>query len=82
MGSCKLDPRSAHLNTEVAVVVEDVGAAAEALRPMERRLEGSVRLGQSGAPEAGSVRAPKAPLKRRLLLVVARLVAPFVHRQL
>ena len=82
IGSFNLDPRSEHLNSEVAVVIRDATAAAEALRPMDARLGSAVRIGPDGKPVEGAVQLPEVPWKRRLLFLLARVIAPFVHRQL
>jgi phosphatidylserine/phosphatidylglycerophosphate/cardiolipin synthase-like enzyme len=82
IGSFNLDPRSEHFNSEVAIVFEDVPAAAEARAPLDERLDRSVRIGRNGKPTAGPVQLPEMPFKKRVLLSLARIVAIFVHRQL
>jgi phosphatidylserine/phosphatidylglycerophosphate/cardiolipin synthase-like enzyme len=51
VGSYNLDPRSEHLNTEVAVVLEDPVVAAELKAWMDGHLEVSDRIGPRGWPE-------------------------------
>jgi putative cardiolipin synthase len=82
IGSFNLDPRSEHYNSEVAITFEDVLAAAEAREPLDARLKNAVRIGPDGKPVPGPVQLPKMPLKQRVLLGLARVVAVFVHRQL
>lgn len=82
VGSFNLDPRSEHLNSEVAVVVENEQAAGHAIEPMDSHLNRAVRIGVDGKPVNGPVRLPETPLRRRLLLGLAKLLAVFIHRQL
>ncbi len=82
VGTFNLDPRSEHLNSEVAVVVEDGRAAAEAKRVMDAHLARAVRVGQDGRPIPGPVELPKASCGKKLGLALLRLVSPFIHKQL
>jgi phosphatidylserine/phosphatidylglycerophosphate/cardiolipin synthase-like enzyme len=82
IGSFNLDPRSEHFNSEVAIVFDQQAAAAEARAPLDERLGKAVRIGADGKPVPGPVTLPKMPLKRKIMLGLARIVAIFVHRQL
>ncbi|HET9299660.1 MAG TPA: phospholipase D-like domain-containing protein, partial [Candidatus Polarisedimenticolaceae bacterium] len=82
IGSFNLDPRSEHFNSEVAIVFDQQEAAAQARAPLDERLGKAVRIGPNGKPVPGPVTLPKMPLKRKIMLGLARIVAVFVHRQL
>lgn len=82
IGSFNLDPRSEHFNSEVAVVFDDAPAAAQAREPLDARLAKAVRIGPDGKPVPGPVTLPKMPLKKKIMLGLARIVAVFVQRQL
>ncbi|HEX5045104.1 MAG TPA: phosphatidylserine/phosphatidylglycerophosphate/cardiolipin synthase family protein [Candidatus Polarisedimenticolaceae bacterium] len=82
IGSFNLDPRSEHFNSEVAIVFDQQAAAAKAREPLDDRLGKAVRIGANGKPVPGPVTLPKMPMKRKIMLGLARIVAIFVHRQL
>jgi putative cardiolipin synthase len=82
VGSFNLDPRSEHLNTELALVVRDPALAGEMLRTMDEHLLRSSRIDGNGRPEGASERYPGVPCAKIWKLRVLRLLAPFVKKQL
>lgn len=82
VGSFNLDPRSEHLNTELALVVEDGGLAAEMLATMDGNLERAVRIDERGYPEGADEPYPGIPRKKVWKLRLLRLLTPFIKKQL
>ena len=82
VGSYNLDPRSEHLNTEVAVVLEDPALAAELTAWMDGHLEASVRIGLRGWPEGADGPFPGVGCWKATKLRLLQLLSPFVKRQL
>jgi putative cardiolipin synthase len=82
VGSYNLDPRSEHLNTEVAVVLEDPALAAELTAWMDGHLEVSDRIGPRGWPEGAEEPFPGVGCWKKTQLRLLQLLAPFVKRQL
>jgi putative cardiolipin synthase len=82
VGSYNLDPRSEHLNTEVAVVLEDPVLAAELTAWMDGHLEVSDRIGPRGWPEGAEEPFPGVGCWKKTQLRLLQLLAPFVKRQL
>lgn len=82
VGSYNLDPRSEHLNTEVAVVLDDARLAAELLAWMDRHLETAVRIDRRGWPEGADEPFPGVGCGKVLRLRLLQLLAPLVKKQL
>jgi putative cardiolipin synthase len=82
VGSYNLDPRSEHLNSEVAAVLEDPGAAAELLAWMDAHLAASVRIDARGWPEGADAPFPGVPCAKVVKLRLLQLLAPLVKKQL
>jgi putative cardiolipin synthase len=82
VGSYNLDPRSEHLNTELALVAKDRALAGEMLRTMDEHLRQSVRIDERGRPEGASERYPGVPCKKVWKLRALRLLTPFIKKQL
>lgn len=82
VGSFNLDPRSEHLNTEVALVVEDDGLAAEMLATMDENLKRAARIDERGHPEGADEPYPGIPKKKIWKLRLLRLLTPFIKKQL
>lgn len=82
IGSYNLDPRSERLNTEIAVVVEDRGLAADLEASMERDLRNAWRIGVDGKPEGHERRYPGVGLCKRIKVRLIRLLLPCVRGQL
>jgi len=82
VGTYNLDPRSEHLNSEMAVVVDHPGLAAQMREMMERNLEGAMRIGADGRPEGYGERHPGSTFFQRFKLFLLKPVAPFIKKQL
>ena len=82
VGSFNLDPRSEHLNTELALVLEDDRLAAEMLGTMDGHLEQAVRIDERGYPEGADEPYPGIPRKKVWKLRLLRLLTPFIKKQL
>lgn len=82
VGTYNLDPRSEHLNSEMAVVVDNRNLAEQMLRIMDQDLEQAVRIGPNGKPEGSTSRNPGASAWKRFKLFLLKPVAPFIKRQL
>lgn len=82
VGTYNLDPRSEHLNSEMAVVVDNRILADQMLRIMDQSLEESVRIGPDGKPEGSRWRNPGASRWKRFKLFLLKPLAPFIKRQL
>ena len=82
VGSYNLDPRSEHLNTELALVVEDEVIAAELQQSMDRHLQRAWKIDDRGYPEGHDRKLPGVGWWKRLKLRLLRLVAPLIKRQL
>jgi putative cardiolipin synthase len=82
VGSYNLDPRSERLNTEIAVVVEDRGLAADLEACMQRNLRNSWRIGPDGKPLGQKRRYPGVGLCKRIKVRLIRLILPCVRGQL
>lgn len=82
VGSYNLDPRSEHLNTEVAVVLDDPALAAELAAWMDGHLESSLRIDRRGWPEGSDEPFPGIGCWKKTKLRLLQLLAPFVKRQL
>jgi len=82
VGSYNLDPRSEHLNSEVAVVMEDPALAADLLAWMDSPLASSVRIDERGWPEGADGPFPGVPWSKVVKLRLLQLLAPLVKRQL
>jgi cardiolipin synthase C len=82
VGSFNLDPRSEHLNTELALVATDRALAGEMLGTMDEHLERAARIDERGWPEGASERYPGVSRGKVWKLRALRLLAPFVKKQL
>ena len=82
VGSFNLDPRSEHLNTELALVATDRALAGELLRTMDEHLERSVRIGERGRPEGAFERHPGVSRGKVWKMRALRLLTPFIKKQL
>lgn len=82
VGSFNLDPRSQQLNSELAVVIDDPGVAADLAGGMTERLGNAVRIGADGRPEGFDERYPGATCPEIWALQLARLLAPLIRSQL
>lgn len=86
VGSYNLDPRSEHLNTEVAVVLDDPELAAELSAWMNGHLDGpgasAVRIDERGWPEGADEPFPGVACGKVVKLRLLQLLAPFVKKQL
>ena len=82
IGSYNLDPRSEHLNTELAVVIRDGQVATELRAFMDANVGNAVRIDERGWPEGASGPYPGVPRARVFKLRLLRLIAPLVKRQL
>lgn len=82
VGSFNLDPRSQRLNTELAVVVDNVAWAGELRVTMDRHLAESAQIGPDGRPIGFDERYPKAGCGKKLKLYMLRPLAPFIRSQI
>ena len=82
VGSYNLDPRSEHLNTELALVFEDGPVAAELLGTMDEHLKRAVRIDGRGYPEGEDEPYPGVPQAKVWKLRMLRLLTPFIRKQL
>ena len=82
VGSFNLDPRSEHLNTELAIVLRHPEQAAALLRVMDAHLEHAVRIDRKGRPEGADRRYPGVSRWKVCKLRLFRIIAPFIKRQL
>ena len=82
IGSFNLDPRSELLNTEVAVVIDDAAAAAEARAEMDAHLERAYRIDDKGKPVPGPVVPLEVGALKKTKLAILRLLAPFIRKQI
>jgi putative cardiolipin synthase len=82
VGSYNLDPRSEHLNTEVAMVFQDRALAAELLASMDEHLQRSTKIDARGYPEGADEPYPGISDWKVLKLRLLRLIAPLVKKQL
>jgi cardiolipin synthase C len=82
VGSFNLDPRSEHLNTELALVATDRALAGEMLRTMDEHLQRAARIDERGRPEGASEPYPGVSRGKVWKLRALRLLAPFIKKQL
>lgn len=82
VGSFNLDPRSEHLNTELALVVGDPELAAELAAWMEGHLLSAVRIDRRGWPEGADEPFPGVPCGKVVRLRLLQLIAPLIRKQL
>ena len=82
VGSFNLDPRSEHLNTELAAVARAPFLVASMLDEMEAHIERSVLIDRNGKPVGSDRRYPGVSRWKVLKLRLLRLVAPFIKKQL
>jgi putative cardiolipin synthase len=82
VGSFNLDPRSEHLNTELALVLESRQVAETLLASMDAHLEHAVRIDRRGMPEGATERYPGVPRSKVFRLHLLRLLAPVIKKQL
>jgi putative cardiolipin synthase len=86
VGSFNLDPRSEHLNTELALVARDPALAAELSAWMDAHLAGedasAVRIDRRGWPEGADGPFPGVPCAKVAKLRLLQLLTPFIRKQL
>ena len=82
VGSFNLDPRSEHLNSEVAVVIKSRQAAETLRQTMDVHLEHAWRIDEQGIPEGETERYPGIPRSKVCKLHLLRLLTPFIEKQL
>ena len=83
VGSYNLDPRSEHLNTEIAVVIEDAAFARALRKSLDARLEQSWQLGPNGiVGSTDGVRYPGVSRGKICKMTLLRLVTPLLRRQI
>ncbi len=82
VGSYNLDPRSERLNSEIALVLDDEGVAAELLAAMDEHLATAVGIDERGWPEGADGPFPGVPCAKVVKLRLLQLLAPFIKKQL
>lgn len=82
VGSYNLDPRSEHLNTELALVVRDPSMATDLRRTLDEHLQRAVRIDARGFPENASEPYPGVSRWKVLKLRLYRLLTPLIREQL
>jgi len=82
VGSFNLDPRSEHLNTELALVARDPALAAELRAWMDAHLDSAVRIDHRGWPEGADEPFPGVPCAKVAKLRLLQLFTPFIRKQL
>jgi len=82
VGTYNLDPRSEHLNSEMAVVVDSAELAREMMMVMDQGLADATRIGPNGKHEGTKRRNPGASAWKRFKLFLLKPVAPFIKKQL
>lgn len=82
VGSYNLDPRSEHLNTEVALVLEDPELAGALGAWMDGHLASAVRIDPRGWPEGADEPFPGVACGKVVKLRLLQLLAPLVRKQL
>ena len=81
IGSFNLDPRSQHLNTETAVVIEDEVTARQLARSIDAHKKLCVHLANPGSPTPDEP-ASDVPLGRRIQISMLKLILPLLRGQL
>lgn len=83
VGSYNLDPRSEHLNTEIAVVIEDTEFARALQNSMNRRLLKAWQVGPEGiVGSIDGVRYPGVARSKICWMTTLRLITPLLRRQI
>jgi len=82
VGSFNLDPRSAYLNTEVALVLDSEPMAGKLLDLLGDHLSRSHPIDERGWPEGADEPYPDVPRRKVWRLRLLRLLAPFIRSQL
>jgi putative cardiolipin synthase len=82
VGTFNLDPRSEFLNSEVALSFRNAAVAAEIQRTFDLHLLNSKRIDRRGYPEGASEPYPGISRGKVLTLLLLKLLAPFIERQL
>lgn len=82
IGSFNLDPRSEHLNTELAMVFTDRDRARDLLAELDGHLDQAVRIDRNGRPEGSALRFPGVSRCKILKLQMLRLISPLIKKQL
>ena len=83
VGSYNLDPRSEHLNTEIAVVIEDADFARALRQSLDQRLAQSWQLGPDGIlGSTDGVRYPGVSRGKICKMTMLRLITPLLRRQI
>jgi putative cardiolipin synthase len=82
VSSFNLDPRSARLNTEVALVLESEPLAAEVQAFLDSHLAAARRIDARGWPQGADEPFPGVPRRKVCRLRLLRLLAPLIRSQL
>jgi len=82
VGSYNLDPRSANLNTELVVVIDDPEWARILTASMDSHLEHASPINLKGWPHGFDEKFPKVSKKKIWKLRFARIIAPFIRGQI
>ena len=82
VGSFNLDPRSARLNTEVALVVESAPLAQQVGALLDAHRAGARRIDERGWPAGADEPYPGVPHAKVCRLRLLRLLAPLIRSQL
>ncbi len=82
VGSFNIDPRSEHLNSELAVLIDSPELASAEERIMATHLRSSWRIDERGMPEGSNERFPGASKAKVRKLWWYRLIAPLIRGQL
>ena len=82
VGSYNLDPRSANLNTELIVVIDDPAWAKVLTASMDAHLEQSAPINLNGRPHGFDHKFPNVSRKKIWKLRFARIIAPFIRGQI
>ena len=82
VGSFNLDPRSAVLDLQVAVIVDDEELARELRLVMDSHLESAWRIGPDGRPIGETKRHPGVSKLKILRMQLRRLWVPILRRQM
>ena len=72
VASYNLDPRSAKLNSEIALIAEDIGMAQELKGLMDQRLGNARKVGVDGVPIGYSEPYPGVSRKKILMMKIVK----------
>lgn len=82
VGTFNLDPRSEFLNSEVALSFRNAAVASEIQRIFDLHLGRAKRIDRRGFPEGADEPYPGIPRGKVFRLLLLKLLAPFIERQL